>query len=40
MKVDDYDKLKQLLLVEEFKRGAFAEIQVHLDEYNGTYLGR
>ncbi len=32
MKVDDYDKLKQLVLVEEFKRSVSAEIRIHLDE--------
>ncbi len=32
MKVDDYDKLKQLVLVEEFKR------RVHLDEQTLTHL--
>ncbi len=36
MKVDDYDKLKQLVLVEEFKRGVSAEIKVHLDEQKVT----
>ncbi len=38
MKVDDYDKLKQLVLVEEFKRGVSAEIRVHLDEHKVTDL--
>ena len=38
MKVDDYDKLKQLVLVEEFKRGVSAEIKVHLDEQKVTDL--
>ena len=38
MKVDDYDKLKQLVLVEEFKLGVSAEIRVHLDEQKVTDL--
>ncbi len=38
MKVDDYDKLKQLVLVEEFKRGVSAEAQFHLDEHKATDL--
>ncbi len=38
MKVGDCDKLKQLVLVEEFKRGVHAEIKVHLDEQKVTYL--
>ena len=33
MKVDDYDKLKQLVLVDKFKRSVSAEIRVHLDEH-------
>ena len=33
MKVDAYDKLKQLALVEEFKCLISTEIQVHLDEH-------
>ncbi len=38
MKVDGYDKLKQLVLVEEFRRGVSAEIRVHLDEQKATDL--
>ncbi len=38
MKVDDYDKVKQLVLVEEFKRGVSAEIRVHLVEQKVTDL--
>ncbi len=33
MKVDEYDKLKQLVLVEAFKHTVYAEIRVHLDEH-------
>ncbi len=38
MKVGDYDKLKQLVLVEAFKRSVSAEIRVHLDEHKVTDL--
>ncbi len=38
MKVDEYDKIKQLVLAEEFKRGVNAEIRVHLDEQKVTNL--
>ncbi len=38
MKVDDYDKLEQLVLDEEFKRGASAKSRVHLDEHKVTDL--
>ena len=38
MKVDDYYKLKQLVLVQEFKRGVSADITVHLDEQKVTDL--
>ncbi len=38
MKVDEYDKLKQLVLVEEFKSGVSAEVRVHLDEPKVTDL--
>ncbi len=33
MKVDAYDKLKQLVLVAEFKHSVSSEIRVHLDEH-------
>ncbi len=38
MKVDNYEKLKQLVLVEEFKRGVSAEMLVHPDEHKVTDL--
>ena len=38
MKVDDYDKLKQLALGEAFKHGVSAKIRVHLDEQKVTDL--
>ncbi len=33
MKVDDYDKLKQLVLVQEFKRSVSAEVRFHVDAH-------